>query len=78
MFSASSINKIYKKYDMYLIDAMPQKTHGGSMRYIITNNFKVKQSNRLIKILKKEKRENVDNLKGCISFKKRVENSKKN
>ena len=55
MFSASSINKIYKKYDMCLIDAIPQKTHGGSMRYIITNNLKVKQSTRLIKILKKEK-----------------------
>ena len=77
MFSASSINKIYKRYGMYLIDAIPQKTHGGSMRYVIANNFKVKQSSRLIKILKKEKRENVDNLKGCMRFKKKVENSKK-
>ena len=48
------------------------------MRYVIANNFKVKQSSRLIKILKKEKRENVDNLKGCMRFKKKVENSKKN
>jgi len=77
MFSASSINKIYKRYGMYLIDAIPQKTHGGSMRYVIANNFKVKQSSRLIKILKKEKRDNVDNLKGCMRFKKKVENSKR-
>ena len=54
-----------------------KKTHGGSMRYIITNNLKVKQSSRLIKILKKEKRENVDNLKGCISFKKEGRKFKK-
>ena len=77
MFSASSINKIYKRHGMYLIDAMHQKTHGGSMRYVIANNFKAKQSSRLIKILKKEKRENIDNFKGCIRFKKKVENSKK-
>ena len=55
MFSVSSIHKIYKRYGMYLIDAMPQKTHGGSMRYVIAKNFKLKQSNRLIKILKKKK-----------------------
>ena len=77
MFSANSIRKIYKRFGMYLIDAMYLKTHGGSMRYIIANNLKLQKSKRLIKILKKEKNENIDNFKGCIRFKKKVEDSKK-
>ena len=35
MFSVSSIEKIFNRYDFKLIDAIPQITHGGSMRYII-------------------------------------------
>ena len=35
MFSLSSIEKIYNIYGFELIDAIPQKTHGGSMRYIL-------------------------------------------
>ena len=35
MFSASSISKIFQRYNFHLIDAIPQLTHGGSMRYVI-------------------------------------------
>ena len=35
MFSLHSIQKIYEKFGFELIDAIPQKTHGGSMRYIL-------------------------------------------
>ena len=35
MFSASSVSKIFKRFDFGLVDAIPQNTHGGSMRYII-------------------------------------------
>ncbi len=75
MFSASSIQKIYKSYDMALIDAIPQNTHGGSMRYIVGRKGKI--SARLQKILYREKKENINNIKGCYRFKKNVENSKK-
>ncbi len=77
MFSATSIKKIYEKYGMKLIDAIPQKTHGGSMRYIVKNNINSKISKRLKKILFNEKLKNIDNFKGCIKFKKEVEKSKK-
>ena len=77
MFSATSIRKIYKLYDLNLIDAIPQKTHGGSMRYIISNNLNHKISKRLSKILSDEKKNYVDKFKGCIIFKKQVEKSKK-
>lgn len=75
MFSASSVQKIYKNYEMTLIDAIPQNTHGGSMRYIIGREGET--SSRLKKILYREKKENINNIKGCYRFKKNVENSKK-
>ena len=55
MFSASSIKKLYKNFDLHLVDCIPQKTHGGSMRYIIKKNLKIKTTNRLKKILNEEK-----------------------
>ncbi len=75
MFSASSVQKIYKSYEMTLVDAIPQNTHGGSMRYIVGRRGNI--SNRLKKILYREKKENINNITGCYKFKKNVENSKK-
>ncbi len=76
MFSASSISKIYKLFGFKLIDAIPQITHGGSMRYIISRNLNQKISNRLKRILKNEKKLFIDNFKGCKIFKNKVEKSK--
>ena len=77
MFSATAISKIYKKYSLTLIDAIPQITHGGSMRYIIKKKLGKKISPRLKKILLNEKQNNINNLKGCYKFKSKVEKSKK-
>ncbi len=77
MFSASSISKLYNRYGLKLIDAIPQKTHGGSLRYIIQRNNKKKISNRLKKILSYEKKNYIDSYKGCVKFKNNVEKSKK-
>ena len=54
MFSASSVQKIYKKYGYKLIDAIPQKTHGGSLRYVIKKDNNQKISKRLKKFYKKK------------------------
>ena len=77
MFSASSIKKIFNKYGFELMDAIPQKTHGGSMRYVVgrINSFKV--SKNVNKILRNEKNKNIDSIKGCKIFKKNCEISKK-
>ena len=77
MFSASSIKKVFNKYGFELIDAIPQKTHGGSMRYVVgrMNSFKV--SKNVNKILRNEKKKNIDSMKGCKIFKKKCEISKK-
>ena len=78
MFSASSIQKIYNKFGYKLIDVIPQKTHGGSLRYVIKKDTNQKISKRLKKILSIEKKKNINSLKGCIDFKKKVEKSKIN
>ncbi len=77
MFSASSIKKIYNLFNFKLVDAIPQSTHGGSMRYIIKRDNNQKITNRLKKILSKERKEKIDSFTGCLKFKKKVEASKK-
>ena len=77
MFSASSIKKVFTKYNFELIDIIPQKTHGGSMRYVVGRKNLSKISKNVKKILKKEKNKNIDNIKGCLNFKKKCEISKK-
>ena len=76
MFSASSIKKVFAKYNFELIDIMPQKTHGGSMRYVVGRKNSSKISKNVKKILRKEKNKNIDNIKGCLNFKKKCEISK--
>jgi len=77
MFSATSIKKIYELFNFQLVDAIPQKTHGGSMRYVIKKyNNKNKITKRLFKILKYEKSKNIDSLKGCLNFAEQVKISK--
>ena len=76
MFSLSSISKIFKLYDFELADALPQVTHGGSMRYIIKRKGCDKQTSQLLSLIDKEKNKNIDTLESCISFKKNCEISK--
>lgn len=78
MFSATSINKICKLFDLELIDVIKQETHGGSLRYICGRKSEHKISSNVIQILDEEKRLNIDNEKSCLEFKKNCEISKKN
>ena len=75
IFSASSIAKIFKRFNLYLVDAIPQLTHGGSMRYIIKR--KNLSSQRVKKILENEKKLNLDKVESCLNFKKNCEISNK-
>tara|TARA_Y100001970_G_scaffold264343_1_gene350843 strand:+ start:2959 stop:4155 length:1197 start_codon:yes stop_codon:yes gene_type:complete len=78
IFSVSSVKKIFSIYGFDLIDVLPQNTHGGSMRYIVSRKNQNKVSKRVSHQLKKEKLNNIDTIKGCLSFKKKCELSKKN
>ena len=76
MFSVSSIKKIFNLFGFELINAIPQKTHGGSMRYVVSRINKRKINQNVKKIIRFEKKKNVDNFEGCIKFKKNCEKSK--
>ena len=77
MFSVSSIKKIFDLFNFELIDAQPQVTHGGSMRYVIGRKNVHKIKKNVSKFLIYEKRNNIDSIKGCMRFKKNCESSKK-
>ncbi len=75
MFSASSVSKIFKRFDLKLIDAIPQDTHGGSMRYIIKRNTNNSDQN-IKKIISFEEKGKINSLESCLNFKKNCEISK--
>tara|TARA_B100000787_G_C16162201_1_gene281983 strand:+ start:124 stop:1335 length:1212 start_codon:yes stop_codon:yes gene_type:complete len=78
IFSGSAIKKIAKKFNMRLIDMIPQKTHGGSMRYVVTridNNHNTSKSVK--KIILNEKKNNLDSGLFCKKFKNNCEKLKK-
>jgi len=77
MFSVTSIKKIFDLFGFDLIDVKSEKTHGGSMRYVVArkNEYNIKKS--VNKKLKYESDNFIDSLKGCLIFKKNCEISKK-
>ena len=78
LFSASAIQKISAEFDLKLIAAIPQQTHGGSMRYVVCRKkSKRKISKNLTKIIDSEKKINLDNAKFCEEFKLNCEISKR-
>lgn len=70
IFSVHSVNAIFAQRGFELIDVLPQKTHGGSMRYILARKNKRKISRKVAKFLAKEKLLKLDKMKSCIKFKK--------
>ncbi len=77
MFSATSVKKIFNLHNFELINIVPQKTHGGSMRYVIARKGIYKTKKNVSKQLDYENRNNINSIKGCLKFKKNCENSKK-
>ena len=76
IFSVSSIKKIFDMYDFEIIDAISQFTHGGSMRYVLQRKRSSNLNKKIKSIIEREKRENIDTLKGALNFKKDCELSK--
>ncbi len=76
MFSINSIMKIFNLYDFQLLDVIPQNTHGGSIRYIISRKSKYKIKKSVYSFLKYEDRNNISNIEGCTSFKENCLKSK--
>ena len=76
MFSVTSVKKIFNIFDFELVDAIPQTTHGGSIRYVIGRKNKHKINDRVNTSLSIEKKRELDNLTSCLKFKRDCEQSK--
>ncbi len=76
IFSVSSVMKIFKLYGFDLVNVVPQKTHGGSMRYVVGRSGEHIINKNVLKLLQKEKRKKIDSIDGCLRFKKKCEISK--
>jgi len=78
IFSLHSVRSIFNIHGLELIDALPQKTHGGSMRYVIAKKGCRNISNRVGRLIKKEIKLKLNKISSCLTFKKNCEISKKN
>ncbi len=76
LFSAHSIQYLFKLYGMELIDVQSQKTHGGSMRYVLAHAgaYPVKQA--VIELLRKEKGLGLHRLSTFETLRRNVEQSR--
>ena len=76
LFSAHAVQYLFGLQSMELIDVLPQKTHGGSMRYVLSHkgSYPVKGSVR--QILAREKAQGLDRLATFEKFKINVEKSR--
>ncbi len=70
MFSAHSVKSIFDTNGFDLINVVPQKTHGGSMRYTIARRGMFKINKNVSNILKKEKKKKLNKIESCLKFKK--------
>ncbi len=77
IFSATAVKKIFERFNFTLIDALPLKTHGGSMRYVVKKNKNARISDRLNKILKFEDQSNFEDIRTYKKFSRNCEILKK-
>ncbi len=76
IFSAMSIKNIFGKYGFELINLLPQSTHGGSMRYILSKKGSYKAEKIVGEFLLKEKKMGLDSPKTYEKFRKNCEKSR--
>ena len=76
LFSALSIQYLFGVHGMELIDVLPQKTHGGSMRYVLAHRgaYPIKRS--VTEIIAQEKAQGLDRVSTFEGFKANVEKSR--
>lgn len=76
LFSVASIQYLFNKHGMEVIDVEPQKTHGGSMRYVIAHKGKRPISDNVAKQLKKEQNIELNKAATYDMFRKNCERSR--
>jgi methylation protein EvaC len=76
LFSALSIQYLFALQGMELIDVLPQKTHGGSMRYVLAHRGAYPVMDSVTALITKEKVQGLDRLATFRAFRTNVEQSR--
>ncbi len=76
LFSAHSVQYMFGLQGMELIDVLPQKTHGGSMRYVLAHIGAYTVNDSVVRLLQKEKAIGLDRLETFENFRRNVEQSR--
>ncbi len=76
LFSIASIMKLAELTNLQLFNAVPQITHGGSMRYYLCKKNKYSQTEQLKKLIKSEKKLKLDKISTYKTFANNVKKSK--
>jgi len=76
LFSATSIQYLFGMHGMELVDVLPQATHGGSMRYVLSHKGARDISGAVKKQLAHEKELKLDQKETYLEFKDNCEQSR--
>ena len=76
LFSALSIQYLFGLQEMELIDVLPQKTHGGSMRYVLAHRGAHTVKNSVTELIARERAQGLDRLTTFETFRANVVQSK--
>ena len=76
LFSAHSIQYLFRLHGMELIDVQPQKTHGGSMRYVLAHAGAYPVTQAVTQLLEREQAIGLHRLSTFGSFRRNVEQSR--
>jgi methylation protein EvaC len=76
LFSALSIQHLFGLHGMELIDVLPQKTHGGSMRYVLAHRGAYPVKDSVTQLISKERAQGLDRLLTFKTFRANVEKSR--
>jgi methylation protein EvaC len=77
LFSLTSIGNVFAQHGFELIDALPQETHGGSMRYVLARKGARPVGANVGRLLKAEKDAGLDKPETYAKFKASCEKSKR-
>jgi len=77
LFSALSIQYLFRQQGMELIDVLPQRTHGGSMRYVLANRDAYPVKSSVTELIARERAQGLDRLATFESFRVNVEQSRR-
>jgi methylation protein EvaC len=76
LFSALSVKYLFNMHGMDLIDVIPQKTHGGSMRYVLANRGVYPKKPSVDLLIQEEARLGLDKTATYIELASKIKKSK--